>query len=50
LAGVAIGVRKDAAAATPTDIRTGRGETPSSVAAETAIGITMSAVAVLLIN
>ena len=46
--GVATGVRNDAAAATATVISNGRAETPSSAAAETAIGITISAVAELL--
>ena len=49
-AGVATGVRKEAAADTATAISTGRGETPISVAAETAIGITIRAVAMLLIS
>ena len=48
--GVATGVRKAAAAATVTDISTGCGETPRSAAAATAIGITMSAVAMLLMS
>ena len=48
-AGVATGVRNDAAAAMHTVMSTGRGETSSWAAADTAIGITISAVAVLLI-
>ena len=50
LVGVAIGVRKDAAAATATLISTGRGETPMLCAAATPIGMMIRAVAVLLIN
>src|SRR5262245_41203722 len=48
--GVATGVRNAAAAATVTVISSGRAETPSVAAAETAIGLTTSAVAMLLIN
>src|SRR5262245_45732604 len=50
LAGVAIGVRKEAAAATVTPISSGRTETWVSAAAEMATGMMISAVAVLLIN
>ena len=49
-AGVATGVRNEAADATHTAIRTGFGETASSVAAVAAIGITINAVAMLLIS
>ena len=49
-AAVAIGVRKDAAAATATLISTGRADTPMSLAAVTAIGTTITAVAALLIT
>ena len=49
-AGVATGVRKAAAAATATAISTGFAETSISAAAESAIGITISAVAMLLIS
>ena len=48
LAGVAIGIRNAAEHDTVTAIRTGRADTPSSADADTAIGITISAVAVLL--
>jgi len=48
--GVATGVRNDAAAATQTLINTGRGEMPTSIAAATAIGMMISAVAVLLMS
>ena len=48
LAGVAIGVSSDAAPATATSMSTGCTETPVSWAAATAIGTTMSTVAVLL--
>ena len=47
---MATGVRNEAAAATVTAIKAGRTDTPMSTAAERAIGITISAVAVLLIN
>ena len=50
LTGVATGVRYAAEAATVTDIRTGRTSIPRSAAAATAIGITISAVAMLLIS
>src|SRR6188508_2685870 len=50
LTGVATGVRNDAAAATVTLIRTGWGEMPSSMAAAAAMGMTMSAVAMLLMS
>ena len=50
LTGVATGVSSDAAAATQTDISTGRTSTPISVAAAAPIGITISAVAMLLIS
>jgi hypothetical protein len=50
LTGVATGVRKAAAEATVTLIRTGRGDTPISCAAATAMGMMMSAVAVLLMS
>ena len=49
-AGVATGVRNDAAAATVSDIRTGRGDTWTSAAADSATGIMISAVAMLLIS
>jgi hypothetical protein len=49
-AGVESGVRKDAAELTTTLMRTGREDTPISLAAEIAMGITISTVAVLLIN
>ncbi len=48
LAGVAMGVRKDAAPATATIISTGATATPASPAAASATGTTMSTVAVLL--
>ena len=47
---MAIGVRKAPAAAMPTLISTGSGLTPILVAAATPIGMTISAVAVLLIS
>ena len=50
LAGVATGVRNAAAAATHTHMSAGLGETPSCAAADTAIGIIMSAVAALLMS
>src|SRR4051794_36330852 len=50
LAGVATGVRNAAAAATATAISTGLTDTSMSAAAETAIGMTISAVATLLIS
>src|SRR3954447_3845889 len=50
LVGVAIGVRNEAAAATATLIITGLGDTPMLVAAAIPIGITISAVAVLLMS
>jgi hypothetical protein len=48
LAGVAIGVRKDAAPATTISVSTGCGDTPVSTAALTATGATMSTVAALI--
>jgi hypothetical protein len=48
--GVATGVRNEATAATATHISTGRADTPSSDAADRAMGMTMIAVAVLLIS
>ena len=48
--GVAIGVRNAAAAATAVLMSTGRGEMPMAVAAATPIGMTISAVAVLLMS
>jgi hypothetical protein len=50
LAGVETGVRKATAAATHRLMRTGRADTSSCSAAETATGIMMRAVAVLLIS
>ena len=50
LAGVAIGVRKEAHPATAMSMRIGCTETPVSTAAETAMGTTMRVVAVLLIH
>ena len=50
LAGVAIGVKNAAAEATQRLIRTGRAERSSWAAADTAIGIMIRAVAVLLIS
>ena len=47
---MATGVSSAAAAATLTAISTGRGDTPISTAAATAMGMTMSAVAVLLMS
>ena len=47
---MATGVRNEAAAATVTHISTGLAETSMSAAAETATGITISAVAMLLIS
>lgn len=48
--GVAIGVRKAAAAATAVLMRIGRGNMPMLAAAATSIGMTISAVAVLLMS
>ena len=48
--GVAIGVRNAAAAATAVLMSTGRGEIPMVAAAATPIGMTMRAVAVLLMS
>src|SRR5688572_9543514 len=50
LAGVAMGVKKAAAEATQRLISTGRAERSSWAAADTAIGIMIKAVAVLLIS
>ena len=48
LAGVAIGVRNEAAPATATSMRTGASATPDASAMATAMGATISTVAVLL--
>ena len=49
-AGVATGVRNEAAAATLISMRNGRADSPKSSAEATAMGTMISAVAVLLTN